>query len=95
MVSRKICFEEDRAATRSGRNFENHENHGLGHVEGPSWSKNQRLRCAAHNVLKEIWLVETVYTKRLVYKQYFFWQAVSRQNRHGDIFITFDPFIGS
>ena len=39
-------------APRSGRNFENHENHGLGHVEDPFGSKNRRLRCAAHNVFK-------------------------------------------
>ena len=38
--------------SRSGRIFENPESPGLGHVEGPFWSKNIRFRCAAHNVLK-------------------------------------------
>ena len=47
-----------------GRNFENHENHDLGHVQSPLWSKNRRLRCAAHNVLKnKTWLVKMVYSR--------------------------------
>ena len=37
---------------RNSENYENHENHGLGHVEGPFWSENRRLRCAAHNGFK-------------------------------------------
>ena len=32
--------------------FQNHENHDLGHVEGPLWWKNRRGLCAAHNALK-------------------------------------------
>ena len=55
------------ASSRSGRNFENRKNldfHGLGHVESPLWPKNRRLRCAAHNVLKnKTWLVEMVYSR--------------------------------
>ena len=36
----------------SGWNFENHENHGFGRVEGPFGSKNRRGLCAAHDVFK-------------------------------------------
>ena len=48
----------------STRNFKNHENHDLGHVENPFWSKIRRVRCAAHNVLKnKTWLVEMIYSR--------------------------------
>ena len=46
------CIKGTPGQERRGRNFENHENHGLGHVESPFWSKNRRGPCAAHNVLK-------------------------------------------
>jgi len=50
--------------SRPSRNFENHKNHGLGHVESPFWSENQRFRYAVHNVLKnKTWLVEMVYSR--------------------------------
>ena len=49
--------------SRSGWDFPNFENldfHGLGLVQGSFGSKNKSWLCAAHNVFKDIWLVETV-----------------------------------
>ena len=60
----KIRFQKGLARPRSGRNFENHDFHDLGHAESPLWSRNRRFRCAAHNVLKnKTWLVEMVYSR--------------------------------
>ena len=47
-------------ATPEARNLENHDFGVLGHARGHFWPEFDVGGCAAHNVLKNTWLVETV-----------------------------------